>query len=88
MLISVMAPALASHTVYAESYVPYKLEMQRSEPGEPIRKSSVMKRVRDKWPGRILHISSDSDGGDDCHTVKSMGDDGEFRIIRVACPND
>lgn len=85
VLLVVMAAAFSPHTSYAEEYVPYKLDMKRTKPGEPIRKSSIMKKVRDKWPGRILHISSDSTRGDDCHIVKSMGDDGEFRLIDVAC---
>lgn len=82
---AVITTAFLPHTSYAEDYVAYKMDMKRSQPDERIRKSSIMKKVRDKWPGRILHISSDSTRGEDCHIVKSMGDDGEFRIIDVAC---
>ena len=78
---------LLAPVVHAEEYKPYKLNMTRTEPNKPIRKSSIMDRVRKEWPGQILHIRSDRSGGDDCHIVKSMGDDGEFRIIRVACSN-
>ncbi|CAA6815743.1 MAG: Unknown protein [uncultured Thiotrichaceae bacterium] len=85
VLATAIGTAFSPHTSYAEEYVPYKIDMKRSKPEEPIRKSSIMKKVRDKWPGRILHISSDGSGGPDCHTVKSMGLDGEFRIIRVSC---
>ncbi len=85
LLATVTITAFSSNTSYAGDYVAYKMDMKRSVPGEPIRKSSILKKVRNKWPGRILHISSDSTRGPDCHIVKSMGEDGEFRVIDVAC---
>jgi hypothetical protein len=69
----------------ATEYEPYKIPLGRDDSGKPVRKSSVMAEVNRRWPGQILHIRSDSSGGPDCHIVKSMGNDGEFRIIRVAC---
>ncbi|MFI0400730.1 MAG: hypothetical protein ACH34X_16705 [Thiolinea sp.] len=44
-----------------------------------------MGRVKDLYAGRILSIEAQQDRGADCHVVKLMGDDGEFRIIHVAC---
>lgn len=69
----------------ADSYTPYKVDMSRTEPGKEIRKSAIMTKVRELYPGRILSIRENRDGGPDCHIVKSMGEDGEFRIIHVAC---
>ncbi len=79
--------SLPAQPVYAAEYVPYKLHMKRKNPEKPIRKSAIMAKVRKKWPGRVLHIAPDTSGGQDCHIVKAIGDDGEFRIIRVACNN-
>lgn len=71
--------------IQAAEFQPYKISLTRTEADKPIRKSAIMAAVRNRWPGQILHIRSDTDGGQDCHIVKSMGDDGEFRIIHVSC---
>ena len=72
----------ASHAV---GFTPYKISMSRTKPDKPIRKSEIMSFVRETYPGQILSIREDTKGGSDCHIVKSMGDDGELRIIEVAC---
>ena len=72
----------ASH---AAGFTPYKVDMSRSDPKKPIRKSAILSKIREKFPGRILSIREDQSGGKDCHIVKSMGNDGELRIIEVAC---
>lgn len=77
--------SLPVQLAHANEYVPYKLPMKRTAPDKPIRKSAIMGKVRAKWPGRVLHIAPDTSGGPDCHVVKAIGDDGEFRIVRVAC---
>ncbi|HPE62021.1 MAG: hypothetical protein KDI44_08445 [Thiothrix sp.] len=46
-----------------------------------------MAEVNSQFPGRLLSIRRYPAGGEDCHTVHSMGDDGELRIIMVACTN-
>lgn len=69
----------------AAGFTPYKISMSRITPDKPIRKSEIMSHVRKTYPGQILSIRENSEGGDDCHIVKSMGDDGELRIIEVAC---
>jgi len=71
--------------VMAETAVPYKIDMQRDQPDSPLRKSTIMAHVKKEYPGRILSILPDTDNGPDCHIVKLMGEDGEFRIIHVAC---
>ena len=70
---------------FANGFTPYKVDMNRIDPDKPIRKSAILKNIRNKFPGRILSIKEDSSGGPDCHVVKSMGNDGELRIIEVAC---
>lgn len=70
---------------FAETHVPYKIHMSRTQPDQPLRKSTIMGRVKDEFAGRILSIEPQTDRGPDCHVVKLMGDDGEFRIIHVAC---
>lgn len=85
LLAVTMSLFFSAPVVHADEYKPYKLSMTRIEPNKPLRKSAIMAEVRKEWPGQILHIRSDRTGGEDCHIVKSMGDDGEFRIIRVAC---
>lgn len=72
---------------YAEITTPYKIPISRSNPKEPIRKSEIMAEVNSQFPGRLLSIRRYPAGGEDCHTVHSMGDDGELRIIMVACTN-
>ncbi|MEZ5447647.1 MAG: hypothetical protein R3E89_00985 [Thiolinea sp.] len=83
---------LASATLGVASadsgYTPYKIKMERIDPNREIRKSAIMSRVRELYPGRILSIREHTEGGPDCHIVKSMGDDGEFRIIHVACTKE
>lgn len=69
----------------AETHVPYKIDMSRTSPDQPIRKSTIMGKVKDTYAGRILSIEPYPDRGADCHIVKQMGDNGEFRIIHVAC---
>ncbi|HPY40626.1 MAG TPA: hypothetical protein PLM98_08920 [Thiolinea sp.] len=59
--------------------------MSRTQPDQPLRKSTIMGTVKDKFAGRILAIEAQPERGPDCHVVKLMGDDGEFRIIHVAC---
>ena len=82
----VISSLLLSGPVIANSgYETYKVEMSRIDPNKPIRKSAIMSTIKEKFPGRILSIRENRDGGDDCHIVKSMGEDGEFRIIHVAC---
>ena len=76
---------LSAHPSYANGFTPYKVEMSRIDPQKPIRKSTILSNIREKFPGRILSIREDRSGGKDCHIVKSMGDDGELRIIEVAC---
>lgn len=80
-----LTTSLATTASFAEAHVPYKIQMSRTQPDEPIRKSTIMGRVKDEFKGRILSIEAQPDRGDDCHVVKLMGDDGEFRIIHVAC---
>lgn len=67
------------------SSIPYKVSMTRENPSSPLRKSTIMAHVKQLYPGRILSIMEDKTRGDDCHIVKLMGKDGEFRIIHVAC---
>lgn len=71
--------------VMAETAVPYKISMERDQPNSPLRKSTIMAHVKKEFPGRVLSIFPDTDNGPDCHIVKLMGEDGEFRIIHVAC---
>lgn len=80
-----LTTSLATTATFAETHVPYKIQMSRTQPDQPLRKSTIMGRVKDEFKGRILSIESQPDRGDDCHVVKLMGDDGEFRIIHVAC---
>ena len=80
-----LTSSLVAVTAHAETHVPYKIQMSRSQPDEPLRKSTIMGRVKDLYAGRILSIEAQPDRGADCHVVKLMGDDGEFRIIHVAC---
>ncbi|MFZ1386232.1 MAG: hypothetical protein WBP46_01090 [Thiolinea sp.] len=80
-----LASSLATVTAYAETHVPYKIQMTRTQPDQPLRKSTIMGRVKDLYAGRILSIEAQEDRGPDCHVVKLMGDDGEFRIIHVSC---
>ncbi len=72
---------------YAEITTPYKISISRTNPKEPVRKSEIMAEVNSQFPGRLLSIRRYPAGGEDCHTVHSMGDDGELRIIMVACTN-
>ncbi|HMT92457.1 hypothetical protein [uncultured Thiothrix sp.] len=80
-----LSTSLAPTISIAETHVPYKIQMTRTQPDQPLRKSTIMGKVKDMYPGRILSIEPQSDRGPDCHVVKLMGDDGEFRIIHVAC---
>jgi hypothetical protein len=80
-----LTTSLATTVSSAETHVPYKIQMSRTQPDQPLRKSTIMGRVKDLYPGRILSIEPQTDRGDDCHVVKLMGDDGEFRIIHVSC---
>ncbi len=72
-------------TSQANRFTPYKVDMVRTDPQKPIRKSTILSNIRKKFPGRILWIREDGSRGPDCHVVKSMGYDGELRIIEVAC---
>ncbi len=83
--LAVTAAIGTTSVVSAETHVPYKIDMSRAQPDDPLRKSTIMGKVKDTYPGRILSIEPQTSGGPDCHIVKSMGDDGEFRIIHVAC---
>lgn len=77
---------IAPQTAHAaEDSVPYKVSMKRTDPNNPLRKSTIMAKVKELYPGRILSIVENNTGGPDCHIVKMMGDDGEFRIVHVAC---
>jgi hypothetical protein len=80
-----LTTSLATTVSSAETHVPYKIQMSRTQPDQPLRKSTIMGRVKDLYPGRILSIEPQTERGDDCHVVKLMGDDGEFRIIHVSC---
>lgn len=85
LIASVLSCGLSAGQAFANGYTPYKVHMSRIDPNKPIRKSAIMSKIREKFPGRILSIRENRDGGPDCHIVKSMGEDGEFRIIHVAC---
>ncbi|PID48746.1 MAG: hypothetical protein CR991_10105 [Proteobacteria bacterium] len=85
LLLLCVTTYLTSAVAVAESYVPYKIKMERKDPNRPLRKSTIMAKVKKKYPGRILYIAENAAGGPDCHIVKLMGNDGEFRIIHVAC---
>lgn len=88
LLASTMLACFSSSSpVFADGFAPYRIHMDRENPAKAIRKSAIMTEVRNTYPGDILYIGKDQSGGDDCHVVKSMGKDGEFRIIRVACSN-
>lgn len=80
-----LVTSIATTASFAEPHVPYKIQMNRTQPDQPLRKSTIMGKVKDMYPGRILSIEPQSDRGPDCHVVKLMGDDGEFRIIHVSC---
>jgi hypothetical protein len=80
-----LTTSLATTASFAEPHVPYKIQMSRIQPDQPLRKSTIMGRVKDEFAGRILSIEPQTDRGPDCHVVKLMGDDGEFRIIHVSC---
>lgn len=80
-----LTTSLVATTSFAETHIPYKIQMSRTQPDQPIRKSTIMGRVKDEFKGRILSIEAQPERGADCHIVKLMGDDGEFRIIHVAC---
>ena len=82
---SIATTGILTSPVYGNGFTPYKVEMSRIDPKKPIRKSAIMSTIREKFPGRILSIRENREGGPDCHIVKSMGEDGEFRIIHVAC---
>lgn len=84
-LLALATTSFVTTTVFAEPHVPYKIQMSRTKPDQPLRKSTIMGRVKDQFDGRILSIEPQTDRGQDCHVVKLMGDDGEFRIIHVAC---
>lgn len=85
LLVPLLLFGLNTHSAYAAGFTPYKVDMSRIDPQKPIRKSAILSNIREKFPGRILSIREDRSGGPDCHVVKSMGDDGELRIIEVAC---
>lgn len=76
---------LLTNSAFANGFTPYKVKMSRINPDKPIRKSAILDNIREKFPGRILSIRENRSGGPDCHKVRSMGDDGELRIIEVAC---
>lgn len=80
-----LTTSITTTVSFAETHVPYKIQMSRTQPDQPLRKSTIMGRVKDQFNGRILSIEPQTDRGQDCHVVKLMGDDGEFRIIHVAC---
>lgn len=76
---------MTSVSIAAASGSPYKYEMKRVKPDSPLRKSTIMAYIKKKHNGRILSIVHNSDNGPDCHILKLMGEDGEYRIIHVAC---
>lgn len=84
-ILSVMVSQAIADTSGGASSVPYKVSMTRENPTSPLRKSTIMAKVKQLYPGRVLSIMEDKTRGDDCHIVKLMGADGEFRIIHVAC---
>lgn len=81
----ILSSILSPFSVMAQEATPYKIDMERESPDDPIRKSTIMAKVKDVYPGKIYYIREDKTKGVDCHIVKSMGNDGEFRIIHVAC---
>ena len=85
LFVSLLLFGFSTQSSYANGFTPYKVDMSRIDPKKPIRKSAILSKIRGKFPGRILSIREDRSGGKDCHIVKSMGDDGELRIIEVAC---
>ena len=81
----IVAFSVSTPVAMAETAVPYEIEIERKKPNEPLRKSTIMTKVKEVYPGKVVSILPDNEHGEDCHIVKSMGEDGEFRIIHVAC---
>ena len=85
LITPIFISGLLTSTAFGNGTTPYKVEMKRINPSKPIRQSSIMSKVRKKFPGRILSIRKNPTGGPDCHIIKSVSKDGEFRVIHVAC---
>ena len=62
-----------------------KIDLKRSSSGSALTKGDVVIEMRRLNIGRILSISKDKKGGEDCHVVKILTPSSEFKTIHVTC---
>lgn len=86
--LAISASAYPSMSMAADNFKPYKISMKRTNPAKPLPKSEIIAKVKSKHDGRVLSIRDEPRGGEDCHIVNQMGEDGELRIIHVACTKE
>ena len=61
------------------------IDLKRRPSGAALTKGDVVNEVKKTYKGRILSISRNDKGGDDCHVVKLLSNSGEFTTIHVTC---
>ena len=62
------------------------IPLQRSVATQPITSLEIIAIVKTLLNGRVLSIKKKSSySNPDCHTVKFLGDKGEFQVIKVSC---
>lgn len=73
------------HTTHAIDAGAEKIDLKRGPSGAALTKGDVVVEIKDRYDGRILSISKDKKGGEDCHVVKLLTEKSEFKTIHVTC---
>ncbi|WP_020559246.1 hypothetical protein [Thiofilum flexile] len=73
------------HTAQAIDAGAEKIDLKRGPSGAALTKGDVVMEIKRQNLGRILSISKDKKGGEDCHVVKLLTPISEFKTIHVTC---
>lgn len=85
LLAVVILTIISSSAAMAFDDTADKLKLDRNKYPNPLTKGDVVLEIKKKYTGRILSVSTDTKGGNDCHIVKLLTPSSEFKTIYIEC---